>query len=296
MFLCPTEAERVSAAQRIAGYGRMRHEAAAVDPGTLIAYLTEDRERRLLLPLRARRSPSIRSRASCRRCASSIDPASTPARCGPASGSRSTGSTSTAPLPEDDSLRYAAQAKGAARFARSEGLWLTAREAYFCATSGGAYGRGQMLRLGLRAGRARSSSSPSRPDADVLDMPDNLCVSPHGELYVAEDGGGGNFLRRIDPDGSVVPFARNALSPGEFAGLCFSPDGRTLFVNLQHDGSRLRSAARSSELARTASGDRHAAAARAGRPARGPRRAGLCPLRARPSRSERRLNVCAGIA
>jgi secreted PhoX family phosphatase len=75
--------------------------------------------------------------------------------------------------------------------------------------------------------------------SDALDMPDNLCVSPHGELYVAEDGGGGNYIRRIDLDGSVVPFARNVLSESEIAGLCFSPDGRTLFANLQQDGLTL---------------------------------------------------------
>ncbi|HMI92921.1 MAG TPA: alkaline phosphatase PhoX, partial [Polyangiales bacterium] len=42
VFLCPSDAERVAAARPIRGYGRFRHEAASVDPTTMIAYLTED--------------------------------------------------------------------------------------------------------------------------------------------------------------------------------------------------------------------------------------------------------------
>jgi secreted PhoX family phosphatase len=56
---------------------------------------------------------------------------------------------------------------------------------------------------------------------------------------VAEDGLAGNFIRRITAQGQVVDFARNAASLSEFAGPCFSPDGSTLFVNIQHDGLTL---------------------------------------------------------
>ena len=31
----------------------------------------------------------------------------------------------------------------------------------------------------------------------------------------------------------MFPFARNAMSGDEFAGATFSPDGQTLFVNMQ---------------------------------------------------------------
>jgi hypothetical protein len=73
----------------------------------------------------------------------------------------------------------------------------------------------------------------------VLDMPDNITVSPIGQIYACEDGLEGNFLRRITLDGRVIPFARNAVSWSEFAGVCFSLDGSTLFVNIQHDGLTL---------------------------------------------------------
>jgi secreted PhoX family phosphatase len=36
-----------------------------------------------------------------------------------------------------------------------------------------------------------------------------------------------------------MPFARNALSQTEMGGLCFSPDGGTLFANIQEEGLTL---------------------------------------------------------
>ena len=40
-------------------------------------------------------------------------------------------------------------------------------------------------------------------------------------------------------DGKIFKLAKNAKSTGEFAGATFSPDGSTLFVNMQHDGLTL---------------------------------------------------------
>jgi secreted PhoX family phosphatase len=39
-------------------------------------------------------------------------------------------------------------------------------------------------------------------------------------------------LRGISPNGEIFDLARNLHNSIEFAGVCFSPDGRTLFVNL----------------------------------------------------------------
>jgi uncharacterized protein len=47
-------------------------------------------------------------------------------------------------------------------------------------------------------------------------------------------------LRGITPQGAMFDFARNVTDTREFAGVCFSPDGETLFVNLQ--GNLRRSA------------------------------------------------------
>ena len=45
-----------------------------------------------------------------------------------------------------------------------------------------------------------------------------------------------NWLLAIGNDGGVSPFAFNSLSDSEFAGASFSPDGETLFANIQSDG------------------------------------------------------------
>ena len=42
-----------------------------------------------------------------------------------------------------------------------------------------------------------------------------------------------NYLRGITPDGEIYNLALNNYEPSEFAGVCFSPDGSTLFVNIQ---------------------------------------------------------------
>ena len=43
----------------------------------------------------------------------------------------------------------------------------------------------------------------------------------------------------ITPKGNIFKLAKNAKSGGEFAGACFSPDGSTLFVNMQREGLTL---------------------------------------------------------
>jgi secreted PhoX family phosphatase len=134
----------------------------------------------------------------------------------------------------DNDVRLQAQAKGAAIVRRGEGLWLAHDAAYFCATAGGPRERGQIFRLTFGA-EATLQVVVEASDLAQLDMPDNLCVSPHGQLYVAEDNLEDNFLRRVSLDGRLEPFAHNTLSQSEFAGPCFSPDGSTLFVNIQHD-------------------------------------------------------------
>jgi hypothetical protein len=68
-----------------------------------------------------------------------------------------------------------------------------------------------------------------------LDNPDNLTVSPRGGLVLCEDGGGVQFVRGLTPSGEIFDFAVNQLNDAEFAGACFSPDGGTLFVNIQGD-------------------------------------------------------------
>ncbi|MFC7842945.1 alkaline phosphatase PhoX [Streptomyces sp. NPDC057382] len=83
------------------------------------------------------------------------------------------------------------------------------------------------------------------PSADgALDGPDNITVSPYGGLVIAEDGEGVQHLFGATDSGRTYPIARNELNLGteeepeysEFAGVTFSPDGRTLFASIQTPG------------------------------------------------------------
>ena len=74
------------------------------------------------------------------------------------------------------------------------------------------------------------------PGEDVLDAPDNITVTPGGGLILCEDGGGEQFLRGLTQQGEIFNFALNVFNDSEFAGATFSPDGETLFVNIQSPG------------------------------------------------------------
>ena len=79
---------------------------------------------------------------------------------------------------------------------------------------------------------------PLNPDpaSDLPDGPDNICVSPYGGFFLAEDGEGAQHLLAVDEHANVKPFARNRGSGSEFTGVNFAPDGRTLFANIQDQG------------------------------------------------------------
>ena len=69
-----------------------------------------------------------------------------------------------------------------------------------------------------------------------FDGPDNITVSPYGYALACTDGEDDQWLVGITDDGVVFPFGFNRLNDSEFAGATFSPDGRTLFVNIQEPG------------------------------------------------------------
>ena len=72
------------------------------------------------------------------------------------------------------------------------------------------------------------------PASDNFDGPDNITVSPHGGLILAEDGEGINHLVGVSRRGRAYPLARNENEEnGEFCGPSFSLDGRVLFTNIQ---------------------------------------------------------------
>ncbi|WP_210413451.1 alkaline phosphatase PhoX [Altererythrobacter sp. TH136] len=137
--------------------------------------------------------------------------------------------------PADD-LRNRGAAAGAALFARGEGIWMGDGEAYFTCTNGGNAKLGQIYRLDMRGERGSGGKLQlffESTSADQFNYGDNLTVANWGDLIVCEDqytDDVTNHLRGITPEGVAYPLAL-LRQQTELAGACFSPDGRTLFVN-----------------------------------------------------------------
>ena len=64
-------------------------------------------------------------------------------------------------------------------------------------------------------------------------------MAPWGDLILCEDAmrvKGQCGLIGLRADGSQYAIANNNYSDSELAGVCFSPDGKTLFLNIQFPG------------------------------------------------------------
>ncbi|PZF98926.1 PhoX family protein [Micromonospora deserti] len=161
-----------------------------------------------------------------------------------------------APTSNDEALTYVARqgwAHGAAYFSRLEGSAYDDGIVYFTATQGGGpaeastgpiadgygNGHGQIWAYDCRAQVLRLVYES--PGPDVLDFPDNVTTSPRGTIVVCEDNVDDNYVRGLTARGELFDIALNRLvgstgadrSNDEFAGSTFSPDGHTLFVNIQ---------------------------------------------------------------
>ncbi|MFV0133030.1 PhoX family protein [Streptomyces sp. HMX87] len=86
------------------------------------------------------------------------------------------------------------------------------------------------------------------PDTDIQlpgESPDNICLAAGGGLMVCEDGDGAQHVYGVTRRGEVYAMARgrqNIGTPeepewGEFAGVTFSPDGDTMYVNCYTPGT-----------------------------------------------------------
>jgi secreted PhoX family phosphatase len=76
---------------------------------------------------------------------------------------------------------------------------------------------------------------PTSGDAN-FDGPDNITVSPHGGLILAEDGEGRSHLVGVTEQGKAYPLALNLLNDSEIAGPVFDAAGTTLFASIQSPG------------------------------------------------------------
>ncbi len=244
--------------------GRFRHEAVAIDPRTGIAYLTEDMGDGFGLFYRFLPNDRTKLAAGGRLQALALVE-------GPDGDVRNWGDAAYwkqgdwrdvkwvdldgVDNPYED-LRYRGRAKGATWFARGEGVFFGKDELYFACTSGGPNAGGQIMRYrpsasegqpgeGDSPGRLQLFCQPTSPQ--LMEMADNIALSPWGHLIVCEDRiGGVNYLRAVTPQGKIYTLGRVAKPGGgdvadtsEIAGCCFSPDGSTLFVNIYTPGTTL---------------------------------------------------------
>ncbi len=58
-------------------------------------------------------------------------------------------------------------------------------------------------------------------------------------MILCEDAGRKNSLVGVTPAGEIYHLGQNVYSNYEVAGSCFSPDGSTLFFNIQGNGLTL---------------------------------------------------------
>ncbi len=237
--------------------GRFRHEAVAVDPRTGIVYETEDVEDGLIYRFLPEKPGNLRLggqlQALCLRDHSGACLRNWPDDRGPKVSIGQRYATEWIPIenvesPGDD-LRYQGHVeKGAAQFARAEGIWWDRGVLYWACTTGGEKQFGQIWRYrpSPTEGQSQEDQSPGEVellfepnDKRILQNADNLVVAPWGDLIVCEDSGDRDHLVGITPDGTFYRLARNAMNYSELTGSTFSADGTTLFVNIQDPGMTL---------------------------------------------------------
>jgi secreted PhoX family phosphatase len=218
--------------------GRFRHEAIVVDPNTGYVYQTEDREDSCIYRFRPHQSGNLKAGGILEALVIKDLPKVNTTLNFPVGKPKPVAWVVIEEVdPQDDTVRYEAQSKGAAIFRRGEGMCYGNGEIYWTCTDGGQAKAGQVFRY--NPVRNAVELFVESPGAEVLDFPDNLILTPFGDLMVCEDGTGEQFMVGITPQGECYHFARNALNQSEFAGVCFSPDGQTMFVNIYQPGMTL---------------------------------------------------------
>ncbi len=243
----------LSAAVPLKAMGRFNHEAVAVDPASGIVFQTEDRDDGLIYRYipdeRENLATGGRLQALMVKDMASLDTRNWNAQNVTAGEVLDVTwvDLSDVESPSDD-LRRQGFGNGAARFARGEGMWYGLKAVFFACTNGGPDRTGQIWRYHPSPveGTPEEEGQPGKlelflepNDSSLLEKADNVTVAPWGDLIICEDGSGTQFLVGVTPQGGIYKLGRNSLNTSEFAGATFSPDGTTLFVNIQSPGMTL---------------------------------------------------------
>ncbi len=253
VFEIPAQAEGIVQPRPIKAMGRFNHEAVCVDPSSGIVYQTEDRHDGLIYRFIPEVAGKLHEGGHLQVMAIKGQPSL---------DTRNWEESAIAlnqplqiewldvddVLSLEDTLRYEGFEKGAARFARGEGMWFGEGELFFACTNGGPAKYGQVFRYAPSEaeGQPEEAQKPGvlelfaeSPDKTILHCCDNLTIAPWGDVVLCEDNGDLNHIRGINKNGEIYNFAINRSSSSEFAGLVFSPSGKTMFVNIQESGETL---------------------------------------------------------
>jgi secreted PhoX family phosphatase len=257
-YVFEVPAEGIASGMPLNDMGRFKHEAAMTDPLTRITYLTEDDGqcgfymfvpddgdnyakggRLYMLAIKGQPGADL---------SGALNPALFPL------------DVEWVRIPEPDpdleggaaTCHQQGAARGGATFRRLEGCYWTGAMGWFVSTTGGGASQGQIFSY------TPDPHTPFRGQLDllvessgaaVMNQPDNLVGTPNGALLAFEDGAQPQRVLGVSPSGNAFPFLentvivngeRNGISgdyrSSETAGGCFSPDGTTMFFNVQTPG------------------------------------------------------------
>ncbi|MGR8007471.1 alkaline phosphatase PhoX [Streptomyces hypolithicus] len=249
---------RRTGARPVFAMGRFQHEAIAVDPKSGIVYETEDAFQKpfglfyRFLPekplsgsgslhaggaLEAMRVPGVPDLSAIQETGASF------------------GGVEWVPVPDPQAKETPIRlqdfgSKGITHAQKLEGCYWGERAVYFVssfarsAEGSAADHFGQVWRYEPER-RRLTLVVVFGPDTDIQlpgESPDNICLAPRGGLMVSEDGNGAQHVYGVTRRGEVYAMARNRqeLAPGEwgeFAGISFSPDCGTMYVNCYAPGT-----------------------------------------------------------
>jgi secreted PhoX family phosphatase len=256
VFEVPASATELVDAVPLKQMGRFVHEAAAIQESTGIVYLTEDQWHSLFYRFLPKVPGQLQEGGRLQALAIANEPA------------KNTHNWDRVDIAVDqplathwidlddvdgdkDDLRLRGASLGAATFARGEGLTVADDSFAFACTIGGPARKGQVFvyEPSPFEGTAQEQESPGHlrllaegNEDSIFRNCDNLTQAPWGDLIVCEDTvdtPAACGLVGVRPDGSQYRIANNAYSASEIAGVCFSPDGEIMFVNIQYPGMTL---------------------------------------------------------
>ncbi|HZH59130.1 MAG TPA: alkaline phosphatase PhoX [Metabacillus sp.] len=229
----PNDPENELSKTPIRDMGAFSHEATAIDPATGYVYLTEDASKSFLyrfIPNDTSQKPGALQKGGKLQAAAIEEVGRTNA------SGFNPGQKFGIVWKDVDSEKptLEAEQKGCIIFSRLEGAYFAGGVFWFDDTSAGTSRKGRVYRYIPATNTLELFYESS--DANNLESPDNICITPWGDLWIAEDGNASDRMIGLTPEGEVYVFAENRLNGSELAGPTFSPDGNTFFVNCQSPG------------------------------------------------------------